>query len=90
MLLKTDKNLLKAYLDTDPDCEQIGEGEYVADIYDTEKPLTMNLKLTKDGFEVLAAAYLLYDEEEDGWYMGEQTEDTAAIDAVLAAVISHD
>lgn len=88
MLLKTDKNLLKAFLDQNGDCEEIAPGEYVADIYDTEKPLTLNLLLTKDGFEVLAAAYLLYDEEQDGWYMGEQTENIDEIDAALSEAMN--
>lgn len=83
MLLKTSKETLKAFLDTCSDCEEIAPGEYVADLYDTDKPMTLDLLFTKDGVQVLAAAYLLYDEEQDGWYMGEQTENVDEIDAAL-------
>ena len=83
MLLKTSKETLKAFFDTCSDCEEIAPGEYVADLYDTDKPMTLDLLFTKDGVEVLAAAYLLYDEEQDGWYMGERIEDEARLQAAL-------
>ena len=75
MLLKIPKERLDAYLRDNEDCEALSEDEYVADLYDIEPPITVNFRLTAKGVEVLAAARLLYDEEQDGWYMGERIED---------------
>ena len=63
--------------------EALGADEYVADLYDAEKPLTVNLKETEKGFELLAAAEMLFDEEMDGWYMGERVEDAEMVERAL-------
>lgn len=80
---------LKAFLESNEDCEMLSEGEYVADLFDLAEPMTVNLRLEKDGVNVLAAARLLYDEEQDGWYMGErildQDEVLKALDAAVRA-----
>lgn len=74
---------LKAFLLAGGDCEALGADEYVADLYDAEKPLTVNLKETEKGFELLAAAEMLFDEEMDGWYMGERVEDAEMVERAL-------
>ena len=38
----------------------------------------------KSGVAVDGAAELLYDEEQDGWYMGQRLDDRAAVTAALA------
>jgi len=67
------------FLQTNEDCEALSGGEYVADLYDNEIPITVNLREEEGKIAVLAAARLLYDEEQDGWYMGERVEDEEMI-----------
>lgn len=88
MILKIDAQKLEAYLKADPDCEEISTGEFVADFYDTETPITLNLSINGDKVVCEAAAYLLFDEEQDGWYMGEQISDTAVVEAILSKAIA--
>lgn len=79
------ENLLK-YLSENPDAEQLSINEYVADFYDIDDPLTINFLVTDAGdVEIAAAAQLLYDEEQDGWYMGDRVEDEATIRSALTA-----
>ncbi|MBQ3078790.1 MAG: hypothetical protein IJC48_02160 [Clostridia bacterium] len=66
---------LKKFLETNEDCEALTQDEYVSDLYDGDTPLTVNLRLEDGKAVILAAARLLYDEEQDGWYMGERVED---------------
>lgn len=84
MLIQISKEKLVAYLNASEDAEALSADEYVADLYDAEPPITMNLRVVENGAEVLAAAELLYDEEQDGWYMGERIEDEARLAAALA------
>lgn len=74
---------LKRFLDDFEDAEQLSEREYVVDLYDIERPLSMDLVFVRGGVAVDGAAELLYDEAQDGWYMG-QRQDTA--ECVLAAL----
>ena len=83
MLIRISREELIAYLNASEDAEALSADEYVADLYDAEPPITMNLRIVKDGAEVLAAAELLYDEEQDGWYMGERIEDEARLTSAL-------
>lgn len=81
------EKLLK-YLSENPDAEQLSVNEYVADLYDLDEPMTINFLIGEDGsIELAAVAQLLYDEEQDGWYMGDRIEDEAA---VLAALTESD
>lgn len=81
------EKLLK-YLSENPDAEQLSVNEYVADLYDLDDPMTINFLIGEDGsIELAAVAQLLYDEEQDGWYMGDRIEDEAA---VLAALTESD
>ena len=87
MIVNIDKDSLRAFLSSCEDAEEIGANEYAVDLYETEPALSMNIEFTKDGADVLAALYLLYDEEQDGWYLGEKTKDVALIEKVLRQAI---
>lgn len=85
-LTKAQQEKLLKYLNEDADAEQLSVNEFVADFYDAEPPVTVNFLLTDNGeIEIAAAALLLYDEEQDGWYMGDRIEDESAILAALTA-----
>ena len=62
---------LRAFLDASADCEALSEREYVADLYDLEAPMSLDLVFLKDGVRVDGACLLNYDEEMDGYYLGE-------------------
>lgn len=79
MIINISHDALKAFLEASEDAEMLSEGEYVADLFDTDVPVTLNLKFEKDACQVLAAAYLLYDEAQDGWYMGDRIEDETVV-----------
>ena len=83
MLLDLDANRLLRFLETDDDCSRLSDSEFIADLYDVPHPLTLDLILTEEGVEVAAAAYLEFDEELDGWYMGERIYDTEEISGAL-------
>ncbi len=83
MIVNVDAAKLKKFLTTCEDAEEVGAGEYTVDLYDVETPISMNIEFTKKGVDVLAALYLLYDEEQDGWYLGDKTKDVALIEKLL-------
>ena len=62
---------LHAFLDASADCEALSEREYVADLYDLEAPMSLDLVFLKDGVRVDGACLLNYNEEMDGYYLGE-------------------
>ena len=74
---------LRAFLETCEDAEQLAAREYVVDLYDIARPLSLDLVFVKGGVAVDGAAELLYDEAQDGWYMGERLD---APEAVLDAL----
>lgn len=87
MQINLPKDKLQAFLDTNEDCEALAGGEYVADLFEGDMPITVNLRMENGECVVLAAARLLYDEEQDGWYMGERIEDEKLIaDAFMKAM----
>ncbi len=90
MIVKVDAAKLKAFLESCEDAEEVGSGEYAVDLYDTEPALSMNIEIGKEGVDVLAALYLLYDEEQDGWYLGEKTKDAGVIEQVLKQAIGQE
>ena len=65
---------LRAFLDGSEDAEQLSAREYVADLYDIERPVSLDLVFVKGGVAVDGAAELKYDAEQDGWYLGERLE----------------
>ncbi len=74
---------LRAFLDGFEDAEQLSQREYVVDLYDVDRPVSLDLVFVRNGVAVDGAAELKYDEEQDGWYMGERLEDP---DEVLEAL----
>ena len=74
---------LKAFLEACEDAEQLSAREYVADLYDIARPVSLDLVFVKGGIGVDGAAELKYDAEQDGWYMGERLEDAEAVLAAL-------
>ncbi len=82
-----DKQLsnLKKFLESYPDAEALSEREYVLDLYDLDPPVSMDLILGKDNIIVDGAAQLLFNEEMDGWYIGERIESPDAILSALSA-----
>ena len=82
-LTEAQEAALKAFLEECTDAEQLSGREYVVDLYDVEKPVSLDLVFVKGGVAVDGAAELKYDAEQDGWYMGERLEEPAAVMAVL-------
>lgn len=87
MQLALSLDALKAFLLSDSNCEEISEDEYVADMYEVYTPMTLNLKLNKEGAQILAAARLIYDATLDAWYMGERIEDEELILRTLTSAM---
>ena len=74
---------LNACLDGCPDCERLSSREVVLDLYDNERPVSMNFVFVKGGIGIDGAAELLYSETDDGYYMGERIEDAESVRAAL-------
>ena len=64
------------------------DGENILDAYEPEPAFTMEFEYTKDGVDVLAAAYLAYDEGMDGWYLADRIEDAAKIRELIRAYLA--
>ena len=75
---------LKTFLDQFEDSEQLSASEYVVDLFDIEPPVSIDLTLLKDAVRFEGAAELKFDEEMDGWYIGDRLEDPEAVRAALA------
>ena len=85
-LSEAQANALRDYLKRCEDAEQLSEREYVVDLYDIERPVSLDLVFIKSGVAVDGAAELKYDEEQDGWYMGERLNETQEVlDALTQA-----
>ena len=74
---------LRTFLEDCEDAERLSEREYVVDLYDIQPPVTMDLVFVKGGVAVDGAAELLYDEEQDGWYMGQRLDGPEDVRAAL-------
>ena len=74
---------LRAFLQACEDAEQLSAREYVVDLYDIPRPLSLDLVFVKGGVAVDGAAELLYDEEQDGWYMGQRLDGPEDVRAAL-------
>ena len=81
---------LRAFLERSEDAEKLTEKEYVADLYDLEKPISLDLVFIKSGVAVDGAAYLEYDEEMDGWYMGQRIDQPDVIIEALGQAGAFD
>lgn len=88
MLLKLSERAaarLRAFLDANADCEALSEREYVADLYDIEAPVSLDLVFVKDGVRVDGACLLNYDEAMEGYYIGEPLTDPEDVRRALQA-----
>jgi len=70
---------LKKFLDTFEDAEQLSQKEYVVDLYDQEPPVSLDLSFGKNCIFVDGAAELRFDEEMDGWYIGDRIEQSEPV-----------
>lgn len=70
---------LRAFLEGFEDAEQLSAREYVVDLYDIPKPVSLDLVFVKGGVAVDGAAELKYDAQQDGWYMGERLDSPEAV-----------
>ena len=75
---------LRAFLEANADCEAQAENEYVADLYDLEAPMTLDLVFVKGGVRVDGACLLAYDEEMEGYYIGEPVLEMETVRRALA------
>ena len=82
-LTQSQEEALRAFLEAFEDAEQLSTREYVVDLYDIPRPVSLDLVFVKGGVAVDGAAELKYDEEQDGWYMGERLEQSEEVRAAL-------
>ena len=82
-LTEARENALRAFLDGCEDAEQLSSREYVVDLYDIQRPVSLDLVFVKGGVAVDGAAELRYDGEQDGWYMGDRLDNTEDVLAAL-------
>jgi len=82
-LTQPQEEALKAFLERFEDAEQLSTREYVVDLYDIAEPVSLDLVFVRGGVAVDGAARLKYDEEQDGWYMGERLERPEDVRAAL-------
>ncbi len=88
MQVNIDAARLRAFLEACEDAEDLGGGEYAVDLYDVSSPVSMDIHIGKKGVDVLAALELLYDESEDGWYLGEKIKDADRLTALLGEALA--
>lgn len=74
---------LRAFLANCEDAEGLSAREYVVDLYDLDRPVSLDLVFVKGGVAIDGAAVLKYDEAQDGWYMGERLEQPEDVRAAL-------
>ena len=84
-LTAAQEGALRAFLENCEDAEALSAREYVLDLYDVERPVSLDLVFVRGGVAVDGAAELKYDAEQDGWYMGERLEDPEEVLAALGA-----
>ena len=82
-LTQSQEEALRAFLEGFEDAEQLSTREYVVDLYDIPRPLSLDLVFVNGGVAVDGAAELLYDEEQDGWYMGQRLDGPEDVRAAL-------
>ena len=88
MIVNVDAARLRTFLDSCEDAEALGGNEYTVDLYDVDTPISMDILFDKKrGVDVLAALELLYDEGEDGWYLGEKIKDADRLSALLTEAL---
>lgn len=86
MLTAEQLSTLKTFLSTFEDSEALSDKEYVLDLYDLDPPLSLDVTLGKNCLFVDGAAELRFDEEMDGWYIGDRIEQPEPILRALESV----
>ena len=84
-LTAEEKSFLLGYLAESTDCEKLSEGEWVADLYDVETPVSLDLVFKKDSVFADGAEYLTYDEEAKGFYLSSPVESAERVVEILRA-----
>lgn len=84
-LTAEERSFLLSYLAASTDCEKLAEGEWVADLYDVEPPVSLDLVFKKDIVFADGAEYLAYDEESDGYYLAGPVESAERVAEILRA-----
>ena len=82
-LTQSQEEALRAFLESFEDAEQLSAREYVVDLYDIPRPVSLDLVFVKGGVAVDGAAELLYDEAQDGWYMGQRLDSPEDVRAAM-------
>ena len=82
-LTQAQEEALRAFLEGFEDAERLSAREYVVDLYDIPVPVSLDLVFVRGGVAVDGAAELLYDAEQDGWYMGQRLENPDDVRAAL-------
>lgn len=84
-LTAEERKALMTYLEGSEDCEKLSEKEWILDIYDNEKPISLDLVFNRDSIFADGAEYLKYDEEMDGWFMAGPIENAEDVIEILRA-----
>jgi len=84
-LTAEERSFLLGYLAASADCEKLAEGEWVADLYDVEAPVSLDLVFKKDSVFADGAEYLAYDAESDGYYLAGPVESAERVTEILRA-----
>ena len=82
-LTQEEKKALLAYLEVGEDCEKLSEKEWVMDLYQGEKPISLDLVFNGKSVFADGAEYLKYDEEMDGWYIAGPVETAEEVQDLL-------
>ena len=90
MRLSIDARALLSFLEGNPDAEQLSSGEYVVDLFELDRPATMEISIKGDSVSVQGAAYLEFDTELQGWYMSDTVTEPEEIQALLKKAMEED
>jgi hypothetical protein len=83
ILTAEERSSLLQFLAASTDCEKLTEGEWVADLYDVEAPVSLDLVFKKDSVFADGAEYLAYDEASKGYYLSGPVESAERITQIL-------
>ncbi len=84
-LTAEERTSLLNFLAGSSDCEKLAEGEWVADLYDVETPVSLDLVFKKESVFADGAEYLAYDAESDGYYLSGPVESAERVTEILRA-----
>lgn len=81
---------LQSILKGAEDAEDLGNGGYTFDAMAGERPVALEIVIEKNAVDVLAAAYLEFSPEMDGWYLGERIDEVPLIQSILDRYIDEE